>query len=59
MLHEFHKAINRGKVIKSQSFVTDKGTYKINLIKFEDQIYFAKYQNDKIVEVCNLSKMKG
>ena len=58
MQHEFVRAINHGKVVKSQSFVTDKGTYRIDLIKFEDYIYFAKYQNDKIVECCNLNKMK-
>lgn len=59
MIHEFHKALNHGKVIKSQKFETDKGVYKIDLIRYQEMIYMAKYQNDKIVEVCNLSKMKG
>ena len=59
MLHEFTRAINHGKVIKSQTFVTDKGTYRIDLIKFEDHIYFVKYKGDKLVECCNLNKMKG
>lgn len=58
MQHIFTRAINHGKVIKTQSFVTDKGTYKIDLIRFEDDIYFVKYQDGKIVECCNLSKVK-
>lgn len=58
MLHIFTKAINHGKVVKTQSFETDKGVYKINLIRFEDDIYFVKYRDEKIVECCNLSKVK-
>ena len=58
MQHIFTKAINHGKVVKTQSFVTDKGTYKINFLKYENDIYFVKYQDDKLVEVCNLSADK-
>lgn len=58
MLHIFTKAINHGKVVKTQSFETDKGVYKINLIRYENDIYFVKYQDEKIVECCNLSKVK-
>ena len=59
MLHEFVRAINHGKVIKSQMFGTDKGIYKIDLIKFEDHIYFVKYKDDKVVECCNLNKTRA
>lgn len=58
MLHIFTKAINHGKVVKTQSFETDKGVYKINLIRYDNDIYFVKYQDEKIVECCNLSKVK-
>ena len=58
MQHIFVKAINRGRVVKTQSFETDKGVYKIDLIQFENDIYFVKYQDGKIVECCNLSKVK-
>lgn len=58
MQHIFVRAINHGKVVKTQTFVTDKGTYKIDLIRFEDDIYFVKYQAGKVVECCNLNKVK-
>ena len=59
MLHEFRKAINRGVVVKSQKFTTkDDTVYRIDLIRFEFQVYFVKYKNDKIVECCNLNTIK-
>lgn len=58
MLHEFRRAINHGTVVKTQQFTTVEGNYRIDLIRFEDQVYFIKYKGDQIVECCNLSKMK-
>lgn len=53
------EAITAGKVVKTQSFETERGTYAIALIRHKGEIYFYKYLNGKIVECCNLSKKKG
>lgn len=58
MRHEFERAINDGTVVMSQSFVTDKGTYKIHIIRHNKYIYFVKYLNDNIVECRNLNKTR-
>lgn len=59
MQHEFTSAVNHGQIVKTQSFETDKGKYDIHLIRWNDNVYFVKYQNGKIVECCNLNKMKA
>ena len=59
MKQEFIKAVRHGKIIKQQTFPTEKGTYTINLVRYGSDIYFYKQLNEKIVEVCNLSKMSG
>ena len=58
MRHEFVKALNHGKVIMTQTFVTEKGTYKIDIIRYEKYIYYMKYLNDNIVECRNLNKTR-
>lgn len=59
MKQEFIKAIRHGKIVKQQIFPTEKGTYTISLVRYGSDIYFYKQLNEKIVEVCNLSKMSG
>ena len=59
MKQEFIKAARHGKIIKQQTFPTEKGTYTISLVRYGSDIYFYKQLNEKIVEVCNLSKMSG
>lgn len=58
MRHEFARALIDGTVIMSQSFVTEKGTYKINIIRNNKYIYCMKYLNDNIVECRNLNKTR-
>lgn len=59
MKQEFIKAVRHGKIVKQQTFPTEKGTYAISLVRYGSDIYFYKQLNEKIVEVCNLSKMSG
>lgn len=58
MLHEFRKALNRGYVVRSQIFETSRALYKIDYIRYENDVYFVKYRDTKLVEICNLSKCK-
>ena len=59
MKQEFIKAVKHGRVIKEQTFETEKGKYKIFLARYLDNIYFYKFLDDKLVECDNLSKMQG
>lgn len=52
-------AISFGKILKTNTFVTAKGEYVINLIRYKKDIYFVKELNGKIVEAVNLNKSKG
>lgn len=57
MKMEFIKAARHGKVVKVQEFETDKGKYTINLVRYQDNIYFFKFLNGNIVE-CDDLKLK-
>lgn len=59
MKPENKKAIEFGEVLKYQMFTTATGFYQIELVRYNNDIYFVKKQNSKIVECCNLSKMKA
>jgi hypothetical protein len=59
MRQDCMNAITEGKVIKTQSFETLKGTYAITLIRHKGEIFFYKYLNSKLVECCNLNQKKG
>lgn len=59
MKMEYIDAIYDGEIVKTQTFVTDKGTYQVFLLRNEGDIYFYKYLNGKMVECCNLSKLEG
>jgi hypothetical protein len=58
MKPENAKAIELGEVLKYQMFATNTGFYQIELIRYEDGIYFVKKKDGKIVECCNLNKMR-
>ena len=58
MKYEFVKALKYGVVIKDQSFNTERGCYRIVLMKHNLNVYFFKYLNGEIVECCNLNKKK-
>lgn len=47
-------ALKYGRVVKSQSFETAKGIYRIVLVRYREALYFAKYLDDKIVECCEV-----
>lgn len=57
MKKEFENALKKGKVIKSQGFLTERGQYTITLITYRRKIYFFKWIKDRIVECADLSKM--
>ena len=58
MKPENKKAIELGEVLKYQMFTTATGFYQIELIRYEDGIYFVKKLNGNIVECVNLNKVK-
>lgn len=55
MRKDFAKAASEGVVIKNQNFVTARGVYQIVFVRYENDIYFFKHRNGKLVECCNLS----
>ena len=55
MRKDFAMAASNGTVIKNQNFVTDRGVYQIVFVRYENDIYFFKHRNGKLVECCNLS----
>ena len=59
MKNSFIKAREQGVVVKIQTFETDKGVFRIELIRLNNDIYFFKYLNGNIVECSNLTKSKG
>lgn len=54
---EFVKAINHGKLVKSNTFMTELGEYKIDILSYHENVYFVKYKDKKLVECVNLTKM--
>lgn len=59
MKKEFIDAIFEGEIVKQQAFITEKGVYQLFMVRRENDIYFYKYLNGKMVECCNLNKAKG
>ena len=55
MRKDFATAASNGAVIKNQNFVTARGVYQIVFVRYENDIYFFKHRNGKLVECCNLS----
>ena len=55
MRKDFAMAASKGVVIKNQNFVTARGVYQIVFVRYENDIYFFKHRNGKLVECCNLS----
>ena len=58
MKYRFIEALKKGEVVKDQSFETDKGVYRIALIRYKNDIYFFKYRNGKLLECNNLTRSK-
>ena len=59
MKKEFIDAIFEGEIVKQQTFITEKGAYQLFMVRRENDIYFYKYLDGKMVECRNLSKAKG
>lgn len=56
MRPEFEKA-STGYLIKSNSFDTPKGRYRIDIREHQGNIYFFKYRDGDLLECCNLNKI--
>lgn len=56
MRRDFAKAAKDGSVIKTQNYMTDRGTYQLLFVRYKESIYFYKHLNGKLVECCNLSE---
>ena len=54
----FVEAFRTGSIVKDQKFNTDRGVYRITLVQYQNDIYFYKFRDGKIVECNNLSKVK-
>lgn len=59
MKPENAKAIEFGELIKYQMFNSATGFYQIELIRYDNDIFFVKKLNGKVVECCNLNKAKA
>ena len=57
MRKDFANAASNGIVIKNQNFVTTRGVYQIIFVRYENDIFFFKHRNGKLVECCNLSAL--
>ena len=58
MKPENTKTIEFGELVKYQMFNSATGFYQIELIRYENDIFFVKKLNGKVVECCNLNKAK-
>lgn len=58
MKYRFIEAFKNGDIVKDQKFNTDKGVYRITLVRYKNDIYFYKFRDGKIVECNNLSRAK-
>lgn len=59
MRPDIEKAKLFGPLIKSNTFDTPKGKYKIDIRKYKDHIYFFKYRDGQLLEACDLSAKTG
>ena len=54
MQKEHTNALILGRVVKSNTFVTERGTYKIDIRVWRKNIYFFKYKDGVLVECENI-----
>lgn len=59
MKKEFVDAIYTGEIVKVQNFTTDKGEYRIVIVRDGLEFYFYKYKNRELVECSNLNKLEA
>lgn len=53
------EAAEKGKLIKIQTFDTDKGKFLLTIRRYRGEIYMFKYLEGKLTESHNLSQMKA
>lgn len=58
MKYRFIEAYKNGVIVKDQKFNTDKGVYRITLVRYKNDVYFYKFRDGKIVECNNLTRAK-
>ena len=59
MKAENAKAIEFGELVKYQMFNSTTGFYQIELIRYDNDIFFVKKLNGNVVECCNLNMVKA
>jgi hypothetical protein len=59
MKKEFEDAIFSGEIVKIQNFTTDKGDYRIVIVRDGLEFFFYKYKNRELVECSNLNKLEA
>lgn len=59
MKQEFIKANNHGELILEQNLETERGLYTFKLKRYNNDVYYFKELNKKLVECGNASKMKA
>lgn len=55
MRPDIEKAKLLGPLVKSNTFDTEKGKYKIDLREYKGHIYFFKYRDGQLLEACDLN----
>lgn len=58
MKTEFEKVLTQGTLIKTNTFTTELGFYKICLYRWRRDVYFFKYRDGQLMECVNLSKIE-
>ena len=51
------EAYTSGKLLKNQTFETEKGIYILSYIRYKNNVFMFKFLNGTMVEACNLSRM--
>lgn len=46
-----------GRILKSNTFGTERGVYTIRIIEYRDELYFHKMRDGEVLEVVNLNKL--
>jgi hypothetical protein len=54
MQKEFNRALVFGRNVKSNTFETERGTYKIDIRVWRKNVYFFKYKDGVLVECMKL-----
>ena len=54
MQKEFNRALVFGRTVKSNTFETERGVYKIDIRVWRKNVYFFKYKDAVLVECMKL-----